>query len=205
MIAPSTAPCTIRFMAALRVTAVGTAHPTKKSALIQPVRNSETRQVLIREIRGFEFSYVLVSEAGWFWEAILDRAGQDNIYGVVECAAVADGDEQRFDIGSGSQDGADDILGFGVVEVFETTFGFGRFFISADQAALGAADGGFVEEQAQMGGDAHPAGVGDSLAVDHEAVRLDVELFDGRQAGRRFAERQQAGDIGHGDRLEGLL
>jgi hypothetical protein len=51
----------------------------------------------------------------------------------------------------------------------------GWLFMFSDQAAFGAADGGDVEEETEMGGDAHKSRVSDPLAVYQDQIGLGFQ------------------------------
>ena len=116
---------------------------------------------------GFQFCDEVVSLSGGFGEAESGGAFEGVTDGVFECAEVADGDEEGFYVCAGSEDGADGFVGVGLAfqKCVGAFFGGGRGE-GAGEAAFGAAYGGFLEEQAQVGGEAEFAGVCDALAVD---------------------------------------
>jgi len=71
-------------------------------------------------------------------------------------------------------------------------------FKLAGQSALCAADGGAIEKQAQVCGQAKPARMGDALAVDDKDIRLFLQLLDCGNADWGLAKGKQAGDVGEG-------
>lgn len=81
---------------------------------------------------------------------------------------------------------------FGVFQEGICSFLERRVFEDSGESAFCAAYGWFVEEQAEMGGQAESAGMSDSLAVNNEQVRLIFKPFDGGDADGRLAERKQA-------------
>jgi len=118
------------------------------------------------------FAHKLVSEAGRFGDAILCCAGEGRFDCIGERTFVADGDEDRFYIGAGSENCTDDLL-----VVFQAGIAClvkRRFVIFADKPAFCAADSRFVEEQAEMCGQAETSGVGDALAVDDKRIRCNA-------------------------------
>ena len=52
--------------------------------------------------------------------------------------------------------------------------------------------------------EAEPAGMGDTLAVDDENIRLIFEFFDGGDASGSFSKGEQAGDVGEADLLDSV-
>ena len=70
-----------------------------------------------------------------------------------------------------------------------------RLLELADQARLGAADRRTAQEKPHVGGETQPARVRDPLAIEHEKVRLGLELPVGEFDDRTLTEAQQAGDI----------
>ena len=64
--------------------------------------------------------------------------------------------------------------------------------------ALGAADGGAAEEEAEVGGEAEAAGMGGALAIEEDDVGAAAQFSEGGFEGGAFAEGEQAGDVGEG-------
>src|SRR3990172_1160986 len=79
--------------------------------------------------------------------------------------------------------------------------------VLADQAGLGAADGGQAEDEAEGRGDTAASRVSDALAIDEDQVRGALQAGEGSEEDRRLAKGQQARDIGEGrcPFSEGLL
>jgi len=138
----------------------------------------------------------VVSEAGGLGQPVAGGGGKGEFDSVFESAFVAYGNKKGFDIGSGSQDGAD-----GLLVVFEE--GISAFLQwgwteGADEPAFCTADGGFVETQSEVGGQAESAGMGNALAVDEEQVGGGFEFSYGGDAGGCFTKREQAGYVREG-------
>ncbi len=111
------------------------------------------------------------------------------------------GDEEGLYVCPGSQDGADYFILVGERRI--TSLFCGRRLEFADESAFCAADGRFVQEQSQVGGESQAARMGDSLAVDEEDVGGDFEPFCRLDADGSFAERQQARYVGKADFCDG--
>src|ERR1051326_2519792 len=77
----------------------------------------------------------------------------------------------------------------------------GLFIIMAPQNRLGAAYGGQIEPQAEMGSDSQVARVRDTLAINHDQIRLLAQVIKGAQNAWRFTKREQARYVGHTHRL----
>jgi len=71
-----------------------------------------------------------------------------------------------------------------------------QLLVGADQAALGAANGREVQEEAEMGSDAHGPGMSDPLPVDENQIRLCVQLGKSFQQDWPFTEGEESRDIG---------
>ena len=67
--------------------------------------------------------------------------------------------------------------------------------VRPDEARLGAADRGPIEDQPQVRGEADPSGVGDSLAVEENEIGLSAQLREGRDQRRSLAESEKPGDV----------
>ena len=78
-----------------------------------------------------------------------------------------------------------------------------RFLERADEPALGATDGGAVEQHADVGGESEAARVGVPLAVEEEDIRLDGQIDAGGQHRRPLPKREQPRDIRKDDRFPG--
>src|ERR1051326_7572287 len=77
----------------------------------------------------------------------------------------------------------------------------GLLIIMAPQNRLGAAYGGQIEPQAEMGSDSQVARVRNTLPINHGQVRLLAQVIKSPQDARRFTKREQSRDIGHTYRL----
>jgi hypothetical protein len=73
---------------------------------------------------------------------------------------------------------------------------FRRALSFSVQEALRAAHGAEAEPEAQMGGNAESARMGDSLTVENREVRLFAETREGLLQKRTLAKREQTGDVG---------
>jgi hypothetical protein len=146
----------------------------------------------------------LVGEAGGFGETVAAAEAEDPVGGLVEADAVADGDVDGGDAVAGAEDDADEV---GAVAELAAGSGFGqRVVVTADEAALGDAYRRDVEEEAEVAGDAESSLVGEAVTVDEEEVRNLLQLLEGAGEDGDFAEGEEAGDVGEGDRLiDGVL
>lgn len=132
-----------------------------------------------------------------FRQAESGGAGEDDCYSIIKSAFVAYGDEYRFDVCTGSKDSPD----YFIVVLQQSKVPFLRrwFFKNTDEPAFCAADCGFVEEKAEMGGDTESTRMGDALAVDDECIGAGFQFFDGGDAGGRFTERQESRYVREGN------
>ncbi len=110
---------------------------------------------------------------------------------------MANGDVDGGTVRAGAEDEADE-LGT-VAEINGRAGARGRDGLFTDQAALGDADGGYVQEEAKVAGDAEAAGVGIAVAVDEEEVRHLAEAAEGAGQDWHLPEGQEAGDVGECD------
>src|SRR5262245_50455576 len=67
--------------------------------------------------------------------------------------------------------------------------------VSAHQNALGAADDGPIERNADVTYDAEAPRVSNSLPVEHQNVRIRFEFLPGFEQRRRLAEAQQTRNV----------
>ena len=51
-----------------------------------------------------------------------------------------------------------------------------RGFALSDQQALGASEAGSIDQQSDVAGQAEPAGMGQTLAIEHEDIHLTTQL-----------------------------
>lgn len=146
-------------------------------------------------MRGFRDK--LMCKSSRFRQAESGGAGEDDCYGIIKSAFVSYRDEYRFDICAGSKDGPDYFIV--VLQQSKVAFLRGWFFENTDEPAFCAADCGFIEKKAEVGGDTESARMGDALAVNDEHIGTGAEFFDGGDAGGRFAERQESGYVREGN------
>ena len=118
-----------------------------------------------------------MGEARWLGQAVFCCAAEGDSYRVLQRAPVTNGNKDRFDVGPGPDNRADNFVArsqscdFIVLQQTVRAFFSRGFFESAGQPALGTADGRSVEEQAQMCGQAETPGMRDALPVNDEDVR----------------------------------
>ena len=139
-----------------------------------------------------------VGKTGRFREAEAAAEAEGPVGGGFGGDEVAGGDVERGDAGPGAQDKADDLAG-----VLQGGAGAGflrKSGMAAAEAALGDADRGNAEEEAEVAGDAKAAGVRVALAVDQEEVGPRSELFKGQGKSRDLPKGEEAGDVWKGDR-----
>ncbi len=67
----------------------------------------------------------------------------------------------------------------------------------AAQALLGHADGRYIDQQAEMAGDAETPRMRNAMSIDEDQPRLLPQLSPGGQQRRVFAKRQETRDIRH--------
>ncbi len=109
------------------------------------------------------------------------------------------GDVDRGDAVAGAEDEADEV---GAVRQIDAASHFrSRFVVLTDEAALGHAYGGDVQEEAEVAGEAEASRVGEAVAVDEEEVRRPLQLLEGAGEDGHLAEGEEAGDVGEGDGL----
>ncbi len=113
--------------------------------------------------------------------------------------AVSNGDVDRGDAIAGAEDEADEV---GAVPQPGAASGLRRgLAVAAEEAALGDAYGGHVQQESQVTGDAEASRVGEAVAVDEEEVRRPLQLLEGAGEDGHLAEGEEAGDVGEGDGL----
>ena len=87
-----------------------------------------------------------------------------------EADAMAGGDVDGAHVGAGAQDRADLLI---AVEQRRPRASLAAgFLVGSDEAGLGGADCGRVQQHAEVAGDAEAARVGQALAVAEQQVRL---------------------------------
>ena len=112
---------------------------------------------------------------------------------------MANGDVDRGDAIAGAEDEADEV---GAVGQLGAASDFQRgLFVLTDEAALGDAYGGDVQEEAKVAGEAEAARVGEAVAIDEKEVRRPLQLLEGAGEDWHLAEGEEAGDVGEGDGL----
>ena len=121
-----------------------------------------------------------IREARRFRQAIPDAASLHESLCVVERDSMTDADEQRPDAVAGA-DYAGDRLALMHQAARASAFCSGLDEVAA-QAALGAAERGAIEQDADVTGETESTGMRQAVAVDHDN-------------GGRFAETQQAGHV----------
>lgn len=147
--------------------------------------------------------YKPMGQVAGFWESIADGASQNQFAGGLEIDEMAHTHIQRADQGPGAEHHAEAFIF--VTErdpgtSFETGFGMG-----AEEAALGAADGRQVAEDADVAGDAETAWVGEALSIAEQHVGLLAELAEGCEQGGSFTKGKKTGDVGEGQPALGEL
>ena len=80
------------------------------------------RGVRIRSGLQLQFADELMGQAGRLGQAVLGCAGKGDSDSIFKQALVADGDEDRLDIGAGSEHGADGFIARGLLLVVRPAF-----------------------------------------------------------------------------------
>ncbi len=112
---------------------------------------------------------------------------------------MPNGDVDRGDAVTGAEDEADEVWAVGQLGA-ASRFRRGLFVLT-DEAALGDAYGGDVQEEAEMAGEAEASRVGEAVAVDEEEVRRALQLLEGSGEDWHLAEGEEAWDVGERDGL----
>jgi len=73
----------------------------------------------------------------------------------------------------------------------------GKRAMTSAKDGLGAADGGDVQQQAQVTGDAEATRMGQPLSIHEEEIRDDLHLLQGSQESGRLAEGEEPRDVRH--------
>lgn len=109
---------------------------------------------------------------------------------------MAGGDDQRLGPGPRAKQRSDALASVPDITAITrrgTRAGLARM---ANEHRLCHADGWQVHRYAEMGGNAKPTGVGDTLAIDHNQVRQGAQLLPGHLNRRKLAEREEPRYIG---------
>ena len=134
---------------------------------------------------------------GRFGDPVPPAAGKDERHGPLQADPVALRDEYRLDPVARPEDGAD--LPVLMDQPRPIPPLLTHRCMRADEARLGAADRGPIEDQPQVGGEADPPGVGDPLAVEEDEIGRLVQLREGRDQRRSLPEGEKPGDVGERD------
>ena len=118
---------------------------------------------------------------------------------------MADADEERFDRVARAEHDAKDFIA--VAQEGSRAASSPRFTVSAAQSALGAAEGGLVEQNAQVTRQSEAARMRPTVSVQHPHIRSARQFACCREYGRRLAKRQQPRHIRkpHRPRRDGFL
>jgi len=153
----------------------------------------------------------LVGETSRLGQAILNGTGKNDSYRIFQQAVVTYRDEDRLDVRARPDNGTDYLVtrlalcARPILQQAITALLKRRLFEAAGQSAFCAAYGRLVEKQAQMCRQPQPAGMSDALAVDYKDIRLASQFLDGSNTDRSLAKRKQAGYVGKGHFLSGVL
>ena len=135
-----------------------------------------------------------VRKSGRFRQAVAPARIQRPFDCAVQVYFITNRDKQRLDLSLRPHDRADNLAL--IREVRETAACLPRRFEFANQAGLGAADGGNIKEKPQVARDAQSPRVGDTLSVHEHEVRRDGKLFEGFYNQGHLAEGEKAGNVG---------
>src|SRR3569832_104221 len=149
----------------------------------------------IKSLRRFPCRvHPVVGEADRLGEAVFGLAGEDGFDRAVQRHPMAGRDVDRSDLLLAPQDGADRFAPVDQLNALPSQRT--GIVVAAGQQRLAAADGGKIDEVAEVGGDPDPAGMGDSLSVADQAIGQEPEFLPRFQKDRNLPERKEDRNMG---------